>query len=62
MNKKMNQEIFYQCKVCNYVLKPKEEDPAPSYCPNCALYNHKGEMVPVSGTKERDDGSTIENA
>jgi rubrerythrin len=61
MKTKMRQAVLYQCNLCNYVLKPKEEDPAPSYCPNCALYNHKGKMVPVSVTEECDDGSIKEN-
>jgi rubrerythrin len=62
MKRKMSQEVLYQCNLCNYVMKPKKEDPKPSYCPNCAIHNHKGEMVPVTVTIERDDGSIRENA
>ena len=58
----MNQEVFYQCKICNYVLKPKEEDPKPAYCPNCALHNYKGEMVLIRSTGESVTGSQILNA
>jgi rubredoxin len=53
MNTEMNPEIFYQCKICNYVLRPKKEDPKPAYCPNCALHNAKGEMVLVGESVNR---------
>jgi len=62
MNRKMNRKFLYQCKICNYVLKPKDEDPKPAYCPNCALHSHKGEMVLIDGTREYDTGSEILNA
>ncbi len=61
MNRKMNHEVLYQCRFCNYVLKPKEEDPKPSYCPNCAIHNHKGEMLPVDELIANEDGSVKDN-
>ena len=52
---------MYQCKICNYVLKPKDEDPAPAYCPNCALHSFKGEMVLICSSAGDDTGSGILN-
>ena len=57
----MSQEVIYQCKICNYVLKPKDEDPAPAYCPNCALHSFKGEMVLICSSAGDDTGSGILN-
>jgi rubredoxin len=59
MDTKMNQEVFYQCKICNYVIRPKKEDPKPAYCPNCALHNHKGQMVMVVESGDRRPGLKV---
>lgn len=57
----MSREVMYQCKICNYVLKPREEDPKPAYCPNCALHSLKGEMVLIRSSADDDTGSGILN-
>jgi len=52
-NPKDEGQVVYQCNTCNFVLIRKEEDPPPSYCPNCAINHLKGEMVPVVDNQKR---------
>jgi len=46
-------EKLYKCSTCNFVLKQRRGESPPSFCPNCALHNHKGEMVLVGESVSR---------
>lgn len=41
------EDIVYQCDVCQYIIRQKIRDVPPSYCPNCALSQKRGRMEPV---------------
>ncbi len=40
--------MIFRCTTCNFVLKQEDDEPNPSYCPNCAIQHLGGEMVPVA--------------
>ena len=40
-------EIAYKCIKCSYVLYKKPLESPPTFCPNCAINQLKGEMVRI---------------
>ena len=55
-NQAEREEVYYQCKICNFVLKQKRTDP-PSYCPHCAVNHLKGEMVIMEEYSRKGEGA-----